>query len=165
MARRPPPDQLSLNFFEVPPAPVADAGGQDVAALVRETLSRTLHETAARGLDRFEVAALVSRRSGRDMTKNMLDRYCAEAGEWRFPLEALPALTLATGDYRLLERIAEVCGCRLLRGEEAMLAEIGALTLQERATKERLSHIRRHIKEDVMERLVAEVRQRLGATT
>ena len=52
--------------------------------------------------------------------------------------EALPALTLATGDYRLLELVAEKCGCRIARGEEALLAEIGALTLQEKSVKSRL---------------------------
>lgn len=160
---KPTPGQLPLDFFTVPPTPRPESGGQDIAGAVRETLAAVLADAGRRGHDRFDVAAQVSRRAGRDMTRNMLDRYTASDGDWRFPLEALPALTQATGDFRLLELVAEQCGCRLLRGEEAMLAEIGALTLQERATRARLDHIRRAVPDDVMARLVGEVLARIGS--
>lgn len=163
MKAAPAPTQLSLSFFDVAPPPRGESGALDVAQAVRETLTATLHDAARHGHDRFDVATQVSRLSGRDMTKNMLDRYTSESGDWRFPLEALPALAKATGDLRMLELVAERCGCRLLRGEEAMLAEIGALTLQERAAHARLDHIRRAVPDGVMERLVAEVLARIGS--
>jgi hypothetical protein len=91
---------------------------------------------------------MISRLSNRSMTKDMLDQYCANSADGkRFPLEALPALVLATGDYRLLEFIADRCGCRILRGEEAVVAELGALAMQEKAIKERLKKINSHLPE------------------
>lgn len=159
----PQPGQLEMTFFNVPTTPRSDAGGLDIALVVRDALTETLSATQARGIDRHEVAAQISRLSNHDMTKNMLDRYCAPSADgWRFPLEALPAITLATGDYRLLELVAEACGCRITRGEEALLAEIGALTLQERSVKARLGELRKNVPDTVMERLVEEVLKRIG---
>lgn len=157
------PAQGELTFFEVPAAPRHDAGGLDIALAVRETLTDMLGAATVQGQDRHEVAARVSRLSNHEISKHMLDRYTAPSADgWRFPLEALPALTQATGDYRLLELVAEKCGCKVYRGEEALLAEIGALTVQERNVKARLSDLRKNVPDTVMDRLVAEVLQRLG---
>lgn len=161
MKRLPPnPDQLS--FFDVPPEPVGDSGGLNIAEEVREILSEILAKAAARGVDRHEVAAAISRLTEREVSKHMLDRYSAITTEqWRFPLECLPALTKTTGDFRLLELVAAACGCRVLRGEEAILAEIGALMLQQNATASRLDAIKAKVPEPVMERLVAEALKRV----
>lgn len=157
------PNQNELMFFEVPAAIRHDAGGLDIALAVRETLTDLLGAATVQGCDRHEVAARVSRLSNHEISKHMLDRYTAPSADgWRFPLEALPALTQATGDYRLLELVAEACGCKVYRGEEAMLAEIGALTMQERNVKARLVDLRRNVPDTVMDRLVAEVLKRLG---
>ncbi|MEX3614461.1 MAG: phage regulatory CII family protein [Burkholderia gladioli] len=157
------PGQMELRFFDVPPAPTPEAGGLDAAISVREVLADILGAASNRGMDRHAVAAQISRLSNYDVTKNMLDRYCAPSADgWRFPAEAIPALTVATGDYRLLELLAERCGCRVYRGEEAMLAEIGALTLQERSVKARLGELRKNVPDTVMDRLVEEVLIRLG---
>jgi hypothetical protein len=158
----PAPGQLSLSFFDIPAAMRPESGGLDIAVAVRETLALLLADAARHGHDRFDVATQVSRLSGRDMTKNMLDRYTSDGGEWRFPLEALPALTQATGDYRLLELAAEKCGCRLTRGNESVLLEIAALEMHERATQARLKAVRSSVPDDVMERLTAEVLRRIG---
>ena len=166
MRRRklPQPGQAEMNFFDVPSAPREDCGGLDIASAVRDMLSDMLSAATALGMDRHDIGTQISRLSGRDMTKNMLDQYCAPSAEpKRFPLEALPALTVATGDYRLLEMIAEQCGCRVARGEEALLAEIGALTLQERSVKARLGDLRKNVPDAVMERLIGEVIKRLGS--
>lgn len=164
MSRRPPnPNQNELCFFEVPAVPRSDAGGLDLALAVRENLTNLLGAALVQGCDRHEVAARISRLSNHEISKHMLDRYTAPSADgWRFPLEALPALTLATGDYRLLELVAEACGCKVYRGEEAMLAEIGALTMQERNVRARLVDLRKNVPDAVMDRLVSEVLKRLG---
>lgn len=157
------PNQGELMFFEVPAVPLSDAGGLDIALEVRETLTDLLGAASVQGCDRHEVAARISRLSNHEISKHMLDRYTAPSADgWRFPLEALPALTQATGDYRLLELVAEKCGCKVYRGEEAMLAEIGALTMQERNVKARLTDLRKNVPDTVMDRLVVEVLKRLG---
>lgn len=156
-------NQLELGFYEVPPQPKNESGSLDVAMNVREVLADTLSAANSRGMDRHDVAAQISRLSNYDITKNMLDRYCAASADgWRFPAEAIPALIVATGDYRLLEVLAERCGCRVYRGQEAMLAEIGALTLQERTVKDRLAELRRTVPKSVLDRLVEEEAKRHG---
>lgn len=157
------PNQNELMFFEVPAAIRHDAGGLDIALAVRETLTDLLGTAVVQGCDRHEVAARISRLSNHEISKHMLDRYTAPSADgWRFPVEALPALTQATGDYRLLELVAAACGCKVYRGEEALLAEIGALTMQERNVKARLIDLRKNVPDNVMDRLVGEVLKRLG---
>lgn len=157
------PNQSELTFFEVPASPRTDAGSMDMALAVRESLTDLLGAATLQGCDRHEVAARISRLSNHEISKHMLDRYTAPSADgWRFPLEALPAVTQATGDYRLLELVAKACGCKLYRGEEALLAEIGALTLQERNVKARLTDLRKNVPDNVLDRLVAEVANRMG---
>lgn len=157
------PGQIEMSFFEVPDTPRTDAGSLDITQVVRDCFTDTLATAKAEGYDRFDVAAKVSRLTGREISKHMLDRYSAPSAEdHRFPLEALPALVQATGDFRLLELVAQKCGCKILRGEEAVLAEIGALMLQDRTTKARLDHIKKAVPDSVMDRLVSEVLKRMG---
>lgn len=165
MRRRvlPQPGQVEINFFDIPATPLDEAGSLDIAHAVRDVLVDILAAAKVAGIDRFEVATMISRLSNRSMTKDMLDQYCANSADGkRFPLEALPALVLATGDYRLLEFIADRCGCRILRGEEAVVAELGALAMQEKAIKERLKKINSHLPRNAAEKLSAEALKRLG---
>lgn len=156
-------NQLELSFFEVPPQPKNEAGSLDIAMNIREVLVDTLAAASSGGMDRHDIAAKVSRLSNHDLTKNMLDRYCApSAAEWRFPAEAIPALVVATGDYRLLEVIAAACGCKVYRGEEAMLAEIGMLTMQQKLVAERLAERRRMLPRSVLDRVAEEEAKRAG---
>ncbi|MCT9015059.1 hypothetical protein N6G05_15935 [Cupriavidus gilardii] len=156
-------NQLELSFFEVPPQPKNEAGSLDIAMAIREALVDTLAAATSSGMDRHDVAAKVSRLSNHDLTKNMLDRYCAPSAEgWRFPAEAIPALVVATGQYRLLEIIAAACGCKVYRGEEAMLAEIGMLTMQQKLVAERLAEKRRSLPKSVLDRVAEEEAKRIG---
>ena len=154
--------QLEMSFFDVPPQPESGARSHDIAAELRECLADVLALARAQGKDRFAVAAEVSRLTGRDLTKNMLDRYCAVDEDKRFPLEALPALVIATGDFRLLELVAAACGCKVLRGEEAWITEVGAAMLLERSVKTRIQGLRKVVPANVLERLVTEALKRVG---
>lgn len=134
--------QLSLEaLLEPPPAIGSGPGSLDIGLKIREALSALLHEAAdpatGRKIDRHDVASAMSRLSGRDHTKNMLDRYAAPSAEdWRFPLEALPALVKATGDYRLLFLVAEACGASVNVGDEVLDARIARVQreVEERET-------------------------------
>lgn len=166
MVRRrtlPNPGQVEINFFDIPAAPQTNNGGLDIGHAVRDILSDVLSAARAMGMDRDEVCAQIARLSNFHITRPTMNNYCApSAVDRNFPLEALPALTVATGDYRLLELIAETCGCRILRGSEAMVAELGALAMQERAIKDRLKHINSHLPSGVGEKLSADALKRLG---
>jgi hypothetical protein len=168
MSRTPDTRQLTLDAMFMAPAPEVrqDAGCLDLSQRVREALTDTLANAKAGGvgtIDRYTIAAQMSRTSGREISKNMLDRYCASSAEdWRFPLEALPALVQATNDYRLLDVIAEACGCRVLRGENAWIAEVGALMAAQQEIKQRLAKYKDVLPTGMADELMARAQKRVG---
>ncbi|TXH34808.1 MAG: hypothetical protein E6Q98_18170 [Rhodospirillaceae bacterium] len=162
--------QLTLDamFMAPAPAPRQDAGSLDISLRVREELADTLARTkeASGGeRDRYAIAAEISRLAGRDFTKNMLDRCTAPSAEdWRFPLEALPALIQATGDYHLLDLVAEACGCRVLRREEAWIAEFGSLLAAQKELRDRIATYKNVLPTGMADALIARAQSRHGGS-
>ncbi|ELN4897135.1 TPA: hypothetical protein ACRXSF_005453, partial [Pseudomonas aeruginosa] len=74
MARR--KDDRTLDIFDVPQPARAIPGECNYAAQVSELVSEILK---ACDLDRYEVAARMSRLSGDDVSKNMLDAWSSPA--------------------------------------------------------------------------------------
>lgn len=66
MKRVPQPGQLEISFFNIPATPRSDAGALDVALTVRDTLTEILRAAQAHGIDRYVVAAQMSRLSSRE---------------------------------------------------------------------------------------------------
>lgn len=153
-------DPNQPSFFDQPVAPIlgADFGGQ-----IRELLTETM--TAAKinhGIDRYDIAMQMSRLLNRDISKNMLDRYSApSADEWRFPMEALPALVQVTDDARLLTLVNDACGYKAMPNEAAALAELVTLELQERRIKEQKERLRKQLPKDALDWAVAEAVRRV----
>ncbi len=151
--RRLQPAQLTMEaLFAPPPRPIpAAVGSLDIALRLRDTLAEVLHEATdpqtGKRMDRFAVAAALSRLSGRDVSKHMLDRYTApSADDWRFPAELIPALVKATGDRRLLQLLAEHCEARVVVGAEVWEAELGRIDNLEKELAERKAHARKMAK-------------------
>lgn len=118
-------DVLTPDMFEIPtpraPMPGALAVGLTLRSLLSDAL-KTSH------LSRFDVAARMSELTGQDITKHQLDAWTAESREaWRFPLEYVPALEATLEIHSLTAWLADLRGCRLLIGKEAIDAEIGKL--------------------------------------
>ncbi len=81
---------------------------------------------ALTGLDRGQVAAAMSAELGRSVSKNMLDRYAAEAAEEHtIGLDRFIALVRVTRDPRLLQFIADEIGCIVIDAREAHWIEVG----------------------------------------
>lgn len=122
---RRPIDTRTGDLFAVP-APAPELPGThdfrvQVAHLVSEITQR------AEG-DRYAVAARMSRLTGKDVSKNMLDAYASEGREdHNLPLYLVPALEVACGSYLLTNWLADVRGGQLLIGREALMAELGRL--------------------------------------
>lgn len=154
-------DPAQVSFFDAPAAPLV---GHELSARIREALAETLataKETLGR--DRYAVATEMSRIMGRDVTKNMLDRYTApSAEEWRFPLEALPALVAATGDARIVTIIAEASGYKVMPGEATAVAELVTLELQNRAIKKRIAAARKRLPQTALDWAEREAERRGG---
>lgn len=161
--RRPAPAE-QRSFFDAPQEvlPLPEFG-QQVRMVLAETLA-TAREV--RGMDRFAVAAEMSRLMGddgdaREMTKRMLDNYCAPSGlDWRFPLEALPLLVRATGDARLLTLTASACGQKVVPAEAAMLGELMLLEMQERDIRQQKKALEKRLPKGALAWAAHEVSRR-----
>lgn len=118
-------DPLTLDLFEVPVPRAPLPGALDVGLQIRHLVSDLLK---ACPLNRFEVAARMSELLGHEITKHQLDSWTAESREgWRFPLEYLPAFEVAVETHRVTTWLADLRGCKVLVGKEALDAEIGKL--------------------------------------
>lgn len=118
-------DPLTLDLFEVPVARTPLPGALDVGLAVRHLISDLLK---AQPRTRFAVAAHMSELLGHEITKHQLDSWTAESREgWRFPLEYLPAFEVAVETHQVTTWLADLRGCKVLVGKEALDAEIGKL--------------------------------------
>lgn len=127
-------DPLTLDLFEIPVPRVPMPGALDVGIAVRHLISDLLKDSPR---NRFEIAARMSELLGHEITKHQLDSWTAESREgWRFPLEYLPAFEVAVETHLVTTWLADLRGCKVLVGKEALDAEIGKLErLKEAAAK------------------------------
>ncbi len=135
MARR---DPLTADLFEVPQPASRTPASMDYRATVAHLVSAMLKEADG---DRYAVAARMSRLTGREITKAMLDAYTSEAREaWNLPFWLAGALEAACDCHELSRWLAEVRGGRLYLGKENLEAQLGKLV---RAKEETEAQIRR----------------------
>ena len=118
-------DPLTLDLFEVPVPRVPVPGALDVGLAVRHLISDLLKTSPK---SRFVIAARMSELLGHEVTKHQLDSWTAESREgWRFPLEFLPAFEVAIETHQITTWLADLRGCKVLVGKDALDAEIGKL--------------------------------------
>lgn len=159
-----PRERQQLSFDGLFVQPVRAAAKSDLGQALRRALSDALTRTSRdTGVARPALAERIGALAGRPLTSAMLDRYCAPSCvQWRLPAETVPAVVAATQDRKIVEILAEACGGRVLWGDEAVVAEMGALVIQERLARDR----RRALSRDVTPRRQAEVlsglQRRLG---
>lgn len=116
-------DTATADLFDVPHPASALPGEANIGTPLRHLLSTVLAEASG---SRFQIAARMSELLGTDISKFQLDSWTAESREgWRFPLEYLPALEVACETHAITRYIADLRGCRVLVGREALLAELG----------------------------------------
>lgn len=124
-------------LFEIPEPPSREAGSQCYRAAVCQLVGQALKETPK---DRYQVAADMSRLSGREVSKYMLDAYAAEGREeFNLPAYLIPSLEIAAESHLLTNWLASARGGRFLIGAEALNAELGRL---ERVRDEAAQRIR-----------------------
>ncbi len=135
--------QLTFDDL-VPKAPQPIEGSLNVGLEVRGLLKRVMKESPK---SRYEIAAKMSELLGFEITKHQLDSWTAESRDgWRFPLEYLPAFEMACETHELTNWLAKKRGCRLLIGEEALLAELGKVERMEQEIKERKKALKELLK-------------------
>lgn len=136
-------DALTLELFDVPTPTPTLAGGMDLDAAIRVALCDAIKHSDH---DRHGVAAEMSRLTGRHITKAMLDAYTGESrDDHNFPLRYAVAFEVATGSYCLTQLLARQRGCKVLVGEEALLAELGRLEQMEAELKAQKSALKHYL--------------------
>lgn len=119
MSRR---DHRTPDLFDAPkPAPEV-ACSMDYRATVAHVLAEMLRGAPG---DRYDVAAQVSRLTGKDVSKYMLDAYTSEAREeFNLPAWLIGPLEVACRSHALTHWLAGIRGGRLLVGEEALMHDL-----------------------------------------
>ena len=137
MARRG-KDTQTMDLFEVPRPAEPLPASMDYRATVANLTAQILKDAEG---DRHIVAGAMSRLTGKEISKAMLDAYTSEAREaWNLPFWVVPALEEACGSHELTNWLADVRGGRLLLGKENLAAQLGRLI---RAKEETETQIRR----------------------
>lgn len=121
MARR---DDQTLDLFI--PVPVASApGAGNYAGQVSELVAELLKATP---LDRYEIASQMSRLSGDDISKHMLDAWSSPGRpDHNLPFYRAPLLEEVCQSHALTNWLVTLRGGRVAYGRDALNAELGRL--------------------------------------
>lgn len=137
-------------FCNIPEPRPALPESMDFRAPVAELVSDMLAKAKAKGIDRWDVAARMSRLSGHETSKAIIDSYTAPSREeCNAPLWKAPVMELACDERDLAEWHAGILGGRILWGSDVMDAEIGRMQRELDELKARLrdaTHLRRRVR-------------------
>lgn len=118
-------DTFTRDLFEVPVEIMPVPGALDCGRAIRHVLAGLL-KAAPRS--REEVAERMSELTAASISKHQLDSWTADSREgWRFPLEYVPAFEVAVETRELTTWLADLRGCKVLVGKDALDAEIGKM--------------------------------------
>ncbi|TWC35089.1 hypothetical protein FBY03_111137 [Pseudomonas sp. SJZ079] len=118
-------DDRTLDIFEVPQPVLAVPGCGNYAVQVSELVGEMLKGSE---LDRYEIAARMSRLSGDDVSKHMLDAWASPArADHNLPLYRAALLEEVCASHVLTDWQVNLRGGRVAYGREALDAELGRL--------------------------------------
>lgn len=135
-------DSQTLDIFEIPEVHICVAGECLYSREVAEGVSLMLAESGR--LDRYAVCAEVSRVSGKDVSKHMLDAYASPARiEHSLPFWLAPVLEEVCHSHVLTNWLVDKRGGRVAYGKDALRGELGKLVmLKDQAMKDLNSRIK-----------------------
>lgn len=118
-------DDRTLDLFEIPQPVVTVPGQGNCSAQVSELVGEMLK---ASDLDRYEIAARMSRLSGDDVSKAMLDAWASPARtDHNLPFYRAALLEEVCASHLLTDWLVARRGGRVAYGRDALLAELGRL--------------------------------------
>ncbi|MGU9837574.1 hypothetical protein FIV41_20750 [Pseudomonas marginalis] len=118
-------DDRTLDIFAVPQPVLALPGNGNNAIQVSELISEILKGS---DLDRYEIAARMSRLSGDEVSKHMLDAWSSPARtDHNLPFYRAPLLEEVCSCHVLTNWLAHQRGGRIAYGRDALNAELGRL--------------------------------------
>jgi len=135
------PNQLS--FFELLKdlRPKLEITELHIDILFRSTISKAIKDS---NLSRIQIAAKMSEVLDVEITKTMIDSWTAESREGlnRFPACYLPVFCQIVESIEPMRVLADLTGCFVVEGEEALLIELAKIESQ----KQKLTEKERAIK-------------------
>ena len=138
-------DTRTLDLFATPHPATGPGALAGLKTQIAHAISAVIRES---GMDRFEIAARMSRLLGEDVPKTMLDAYSAESrDDQNVPTYRFLAFILATESFPALDQLLVHLGCRLLVGDQTKLAALTELELQRAALDRRIKEMRARMKE------------------
>lgn len=121
-------DIQTIDLFEIPEAHICIPGECGYGREVAECVSVLLSESGR--VDRYEVSAEVSRISGKEVSKHMLDAYASPArADHALPFWLAPVLEEVCQAQVLTNWLAGKRGGRIAYGKDALKQELGKLHL------------------------------------
>ncbi|MGQ7818795.1 hypothetical protein ACUTAH_24520 [Metapseudomonas furukawaii] len=121
-------DTRTLDIFEIPQPAAFLPGECNYGAQVSELVGDVLKSS---DLDRYEVASRMSRLSGDDVSKLMLDAWAAPARvDHNMPFYRAALLEEVCASHLLTDWLVAVRGGRVAYGRDALNAELGRLERQ-----------------------------------
>lgn len=134
-------DDRTLDIFDVPKPVLALPGSGNYAAQVSELVSDLLKGSE---LDRYEIASRMSRLSGDDVSKNMLDAWSSPARDGHnLPFYRAPLLEEVCETHMLTDWLVAIRGGRVAYGRDALLAELGRLERQRDESARKVRELKR----------------------
>lgn len=116
-------DDKTLDIFAVPQPVLSIPGNSNYAATISEYVSEILKGS---DLDRYEIAARMSRLSGDEVSKYMLDAWSSPARiEHNLPLYRVPLLEEVCESHAITNWLVHLRGGRVAYGREALDTELG----------------------------------------
>lgn len=118
-------DTATIDIFEVPQPVHPSPGSGNYATQVSELVGSILKASPD---DRYEIAAQMSRLSGDDVSKNMLDAWSSPGrSEHNIPLYRVPLLEDVCQSHAFTDWLVHMRGGRVAYGREALAAQYGKM--------------------------------------
>jgi hypothetical protein len=118
-------------------------GSINDAAMIRTVLAESIKKS---GKSRAQIADIMSRLTGSEVTERRLNAYTAESREdFRFPLELARAFCMATRDFALLTHLVEMAGFKVVTKTEFDVLQLGHEYLTHKRAAENMALIERRL--------------------
>lgn len=113
------------------------------AAMIRTVLTDSIKQS---GKSRAQIADIMSRLTGTQVTERRLNAYTAESREdFRFPLELARAFCMATHDFALLKHLIEMAGFKVVTKTEFDVLQLGHEYLTHKRAAENMALLERRL--------------------
>ncbi len=134
-------DPFTDDLFLVPQPERHRPGKADYAFQVSHLVSEMLKACPA---DRWEIAAQMSRLSGEDVSKHMLDAWASPArSDHNIPLYRVPLLEEVACSHELTDWLAEKRGGRVAYGRETMAQKLGQMLVMKQRIDQQIRELKK----------------------